>query len=155
MTEIVVRSTSGLAAEIVAGDDMLRADEPVEAGGSDSGPTPYEYLLAALGACTAITVRMYAERKGWPLEEVEVALSHDRIHADDCRDCDTREGMIDRITKRLTLRGPLEDAQRERLEEIAARCPVHRTLTGEITIEQELVPAGAGATPGDSGRRDH
>jgi putative redox protein len=146
VAEVVVRSLGGLAHRIEARGHELLADEPVEAGGADSGPTPYELLLGALGACTAMTVRLYAQRKGWPLEGVEVALSHDRIHAADCRDWETCEGSLDRITKRLTLRGPLDEAQRQRLAEIAQRCPVHRTLTGKVQIEQLLDQPPASGT---------
>lgn len=142
MAEVVVNGRGGLAQEIKTGRHTLRADEPVEAGGTDTGPNPYELLLAALGACTAITLRLYADRKGWPLEAVDVVLSHKRVHARDCRECETREGRVDHITKQLTLRGPLDDEQRQRLAEIAARCPVHQTLTHEIHIQQVLEPAG-------------
>ncbi len=96
-------------------------------------------MLGGLGACTAMTLRMYAERKDWPLERVEVRLTHEKIHARDCADCETREGRIDRVDRRLTLHGPLEAKQREKLLEIADKCPVHRTLTGEIKIDTELV----------------
>jgi len=118
----------------------LLVDEPSPAG-EDHGPTPYELLLAALGACTAMTLRMYADRKGWPLESVELRLSHDRIHATDCAECDTREGFLDHVTKQLTLHGDLDDEQRARLAEIAERCPVRRTLQRDIAIEQRLVPS--------------
>jgi putative redox protein len=139
MTEVVVRSLGGLSQEIHARGHRLMADEPLESGGTDSGPTPYELLLSALGACTAITVRMYAGRHGWPLEGVEVVLRHERIHAADCRDCETRDVRLERVTKRLALYGPLDAAQRQRLAEIAERCPVQRTLTSSVRIEQELV----------------
>ena len=106
--------------------------------GPDAGPNPYELLLSALGACTAMTVRLYASRKGWPLEGVEVVLRHERIYGQDCADCDTRNVRLERITKRLALHGPLEEVQRQRLAEIAERCPVQRTLTSTVRIEQEL-----------------
>ena len=138
MAEVVVRSLGGLAHTIQARGHQLVADEPAEAGGGDAGPNPYELLLGALGACTAMTVRLYAQRKGWPLESVEVRLSHERIHAQDCADCETRDGFLDRIQKRLVLHGPLSEEQRLRLAEIAERCPVQRTLQREIVIEQAL-----------------
>ncbi len=136
---VVVRETGAgrFAQEIAAGPHALRADEPVEYGGDDSGPGPYDLLLAALGACTSMTVRMYAERKGWPLERVSVTLSHDKIHAEDCAECETREGRVDRIVRRLALAGDLDGAQRARLFEIADKCPVHRTLASEVSIVTE------------------
>ncbi len=138
---VAVRERDGarLAQEIAAGRHHFAADEPADYGGDDSGPTPYDLLLAGLGACTTMTLRMYAERKGWPLDRAEVRLTHEKIHARDCADCETREGRIDRIDRRLKLEGPLEPAQREKLLEIADKCPVHRTLTGEIKINTELV----------------
>ena len=138
MAEVVVRSLGGLEQEIQARGHRWLSDEPLEAGGGDGGPNPYELLLSALGACTAMTVRLYASRKGWPLEGVEVVLRHERIYAQDCADCETRDVRLERITKRLSLHGPLEDAQRQRLAEIAERCPVHRTLTTTLRIEQQL-----------------
>jgi putative redox protein len=110
------------------------ADEPVDVGGLDSGPGPYDLVLAGLGACTAMTLRLYAERKALPLERVTVELRHGRIHAADCEDCETKEGMIDRIERAITLRGALDTEQRRRLLEIADKCPVHRTLTSEVDI---------------------
>jgi putative redox protein len=110
----------------------LIADEPVEVGGLDSGP--YDLLLAALGACTAMTLRLYAERKALALERVTVRLAHSKIHAADCADCETKEGMLDRIDRVITMSGDLDDSQRARLMEIADKCPVHRTLTSEIEI---------------------
>jgi putative redox protein len=133
------RGSGRFAQEIAAGRHRLTADEPAGYGGDDSGPTPYDLLLAGLGACTTMTLRMYAERKGWPLDRAEVRLTHEKIHARDCADCETREGRIDRIDRRLTLTGDLDGEQRERLLEIADKCPVHRTLTGEIKINTELV----------------
>jgi uncharacterized OsmC-like protein len=139
VTEVVVRSLAGLQQSIQIRHHRVLADEPVDGGGNDAGPNPYELLLSALGACTAMTVRLYAQRKGWPLDGVEVALKHERIHAEDCADCETREGFLDKITKQLTLLGPQLDAeQRQRLFEIAERCPVQRTLQREIVIEQQL-----------------
>ena len=138
---VAVRERGGgrFAQEIVAGQHRIAADEPADYGGDDSGPTPYDLLLAGLGACTTMTLRMYAERKGWPLDRAEVRLTHDKIHAKDCADCETRVGRIDRIDRRLKLEGPLAAAQRDKLLEIADKCPVHRTLTGEIKISTELV----------------
>jgi putative redox protein len=131
----------GFASYVTAGGHALRADEPVAAGGTDSGPGPYDLLLAALGTCTGMTLRLYADRKGWPLERVEVKLHHDRIHAADCADCETRVGLVDRIEREITLHGPLDGDQRARLLEIADKCPVHRTLTSEIRIETRLAEA--------------
>lgn len=119
----------------------LRADEPVEVGGTDSGPGPYEFLLAGLGACTAMTVRMYAERKKWPLQNAHVTLRHAKIHAEDCADCETKTGMLDRIERIIRLDGPLDAEQKARLMEIADKCPVHRTLTSEIRIETRMADA--------------
>ena len=126
------------AQDMLVGGHRLRADEPLAIGGDDSGPGPYDLLLAGLGACTSMTVRMYADRKGWPLERVAVTLRHDKIHAQDCADCETREGKLDRIERALSLGGPLDDEQRRRLLEIADKCPVHRTLHSEVLIETAL-----------------
>jgi len=133
---VVVRETrrGRLQQEVTVGRHRFLADEPIDVGGLDSGPGPYDLLLAALGACTAMTLRLYAERKALPLERVTVALTHDRIHAADCAECETKEGMIDRIERAITLRGALDAVQRQRLMEIADKCPVHRTLTSEIRI---------------------
>ncbi|MGR8950152.1 MAG: bifunctional alpha/beta hydrolase/OsmC family protein [Gammaproteobacteria bacterium] len=114
-------------------------DEPTSVGGSDLGPNPYEYLLAALGSCTSMTIRMYANRKKIVLEDVSVTLVHDRIHAQDCEECESESGQVDVIRRQIDLKGELSDAERQRLFEIADRCPVHRTLENEIRIESELI----------------
>jgi len=123
---------------ITVGKHQLRADEPESAGGTDSGPSPYDFLLTALGACTAMTVRMYADLKQLPLERVTVRLRHEKVHAQDCAECETREGKIDRIEREITLKGALDEAQRGRLLEIANKCPVHRTLHSEVWITTRL-----------------
>jgi putative redox protein len=133
---VVVRETreGHLQQEIKVGRHRLIADEPVSAGGQDSGPNPYDFLLTALGACTAMTLRLYAEHKALPLERVTVRLGHGKIYAVDCENCETKEGKIDRIERAILLEGPLDAAQRARLLEIADKCPVHRTLTSEVDI---------------------
>jgi putative redox protein len=129
-------SDLGPFAETVrSGVHVLPADEPAANGGNDSGPDPYGYLLAALGTCTAMTLRSYARLKKWPLQKVRVELAHDKIYAADCADCETKEGKIDRISRTIELEGPLSDEQRQRLCEIADRCPVHRTLEGGSRVE--------------------
>lgn len=124
--------------QIVAGQHRLLADEPSPVG-SDAGPTPYDLLLAGLGACTSMTVRMYADRKGWPLERVQVTLRHERIHAEDCAECETKKGWISHIDRTIELFGDLDDEQRQKLLAIAERCPVHQTLTSEVDIATTLV----------------
>ena len=141
---VIVRETrkGKFQQEIVSGKHRLVADEPVSAGGLDSGPGPYDLLLAALGACTSMTLRLYADGKKWPLTRVEVRLRHDRIYAADCAECETKEGLIDHIERVITLEGDLDAAQRARLMEIADKCPVHRTLTHEVRIHTVAWPAG-------------
>jgi putative redox protein len=134
--EVVVRGDGeGLHHEVFVGSHRLASDEPLRSGGSDRGPNPYDLLLASLGACTAMTLTMYAQRKGLPLRGVTSRLRHSRIHADDCAGCETEQGRIDSIGLAIELDGPLSDEQRSKLLEIARKCPVHRTLTSEKVIE--------------------
>ena len=134
---------SGFRVEIEAGAHAFVADEPLEAGGTDDGPTPYDLILAALGACTAMTLRMYADRKQWPLESVTVHLHHGRSHAADEQQCENRPMRLDQIERTLEILGPLTDEQRVRLAEIAERCPVHRTLDAGVRITTRLSASGA------------
>ncbi|MYD51429.1 MAG: alpha/beta fold hydrolase [Dehalococcoidia bacterium] len=122
----------------VGGRHTLTADEPPQVGGEDTGPTPYDLLLSGLGACTTMTMRMYAARKKIPLDRASVTLRHDKIHAEDCGDCETREGKVDRIEREITLEGDLTGEQRRKLLEIAGKCPVHRTLHSEVDIQTSL-----------------
>ena len=131
---VVHGDASSFKQEIVAGKHRLLADEPVNAGGSDAGPDPYDYLLTALGVCTSMTIGLYARRKNLPLQRIKVSLRQSRIYAKDCEECETKEGMLDRIDVEIELTGPLSTEQHDKLMEIAAKCPVHRTLTSEINI---------------------
>ena len=134
--QVVVRETrnSKFQQTVMVGPHQMLADEPVAAGGEDSGPGPYDFLLAALGACKSMTMRLYADRKSLPLERATVTLNHSKIHAQDCAECETKEGMLDQIDVAIGLEGALDAAQRKRILEIADKCPVHRTLTSEIRI---------------------
>ena len=142
---VIVRETrhGKFQQEIIAGTHRLLADEPANVGGLDSGPGPYDLLLAALGACTAMTLRLYADRKKLPLTRTIVRLRHNRIYATDCAECETKEGMIDRIERVITLEGDLDAGQRAQLIDIANKCPVHRTLKSEIDIRTVEEPVGA------------
>ncbi len=141
---VVVRETGHgvFQQEIISGRHHLIADEPKDAGGLGSGPGPYDLLLAALGACTSMTLRLYADLKKIPLRRTQVRLRHHRIYAKDCAECETKEGMLDRIDRVITLEGDLTAEQRARLMEIADKCPVHRTLTSEVSIRSVEQPAG-------------
>jgi putative redox protein len=141
--DVVVRGNArGFLQEIVSGGHHLRADEPESVGGTDLAPDPYDYLLAGLGACTSMTVGLFARKKKWPLEDVTVALRRTRIHATDCADCETTDGMLDHIDVEVALSGDLTDAQRATLMGIAHKCPVHRTLKSEIKISVRPAEAG-------------
>lgn len=132
---VIVRGAAdGFVQEITAGAHHLRSDEPSSAGGTDSGPTPYDLLLAALGTCTSMTLGMYARRKGWPLERVTIRLRHARVHAEDCETCETHDARLTVIEREIEMEGSLNDEQRTRLLAIADRCPVHLTLTSRIEI---------------------
>jgi uncharacterized OsmC-like protein len=133
---VVVRETRNgkFQQTISIGPHQMLADEPVAAGGEDTGPGPYDYLLAGLGACTSMTMRMYADRKSLPLDRVTVTLRHSKIYARDCAECETKAGMLDQIERVISMEGALDAEQRQKLMEIADKCPVHRTLTSEIHI---------------------
>ncbi|MEO1774279.1 MAG: alpha/beta fold hydrolase [Pseudomonadota bacterium] len=133
----------GFLQHIYAGGHKLTADEPTDVGGTDQGPAPYDFLAAGLASCTAMTLRLYARRKGLPLEHVSVDVEHDRIHAADCETCEETGARIDRFTRRIRMEGPLDDTQRKRLLEIADRCPVHRTLEAQAVIVTEKAAAMA------------
>jgi putative redox protein len=132
----VVRETrnSKFQQSVSMGPHHMLADEPVAADGEDSGPGPYDFLLAGLGACTSMTLRLYADRKSLPLQRTTVTLKHSKIHAEDCAECETRDGMLDQIDRVIAMEGDLDAEQRKRLLEIADKCPVHRTLTSEVHI---------------------
>jgi uncharacterized OsmC-like protein len=138
MAEVIVSSIGYLKQQITDGAHTFLADEPLKAGGSNVGPDPYSLLLGALGACTAMTLQLYARRKEWPLEQVEVSLKHSRIHAEDCEDCVATHGKIERIERYISLTGKLNEEQRARLLEIAEQCPVHKTLASGVSIKSYL-----------------
>ena len=140
LPQVIVRGDSaGFAQAVEIGPHRFAGDEPVAFGGTDTGPSPYDLLLASLGTCTSMTISFYARRRGWPLESVTVSLHHSKIHAIDCAECETKEGKIDRIEREIHLTGPLTDEQRSKLMEIADRCPIHQTLTSEINIRSRAV----------------
>jgi putative redox protein len=137
-TVLVNGNGSAWNQRIVVGSHMLDSDEPLEFGGKDTGPDPYELILAGLGACTGMTLRMYAERKRWDLESVQVKLTYSKIHAEDCNECNPARNAIDQIERQIQLTGQLSEDQRRRLLEIANMCPVHRTLTSQIRVLTSL-----------------
>ncbi len=137
--EVTEAGRGKFAVDITVGENRLIADESVELGGNDLGPAPHEYLLAGLGACTVMTLRLYADRKQMPLAKVSVRLSRRKIKAADCPDCRTTEGEVEEMTREITLQGDLDAEARQRLLDIANKCPVHKTLTGEIKIRTALV----------------
>ena len=140
LREVVVHgSAKGFAQEVMVAGHRLVVDEPRALGGGDTGPSPYDLLISALGACTSMTLSLYARRKQWPLEAVTVRLRHAKIHATDCAHCDTKGGMLDGIERDVELHGDLTAEQRAQLLEIANKCPVHKTLTSEIDIRTLLV----------------
>jgi putative redox protein len=136
---VVYGSAKSFAQEITVAGHRLAADEPVTLGGTDTGASPYDLLISALGACTSMTVSLYARRKQWPLEAVTVRLRHSKVHATDCAECETKGGMLDRIECDVELHGELSEEQRARLLAIANKCPVHKTLTSEIDISTRLI----------------
>jgi putative redox protein len=142
-TVTVHGNAAGFAQTISVAQHRLTADEPVSVGGTDTGPNPYDLLLAALGACTSMTLAMYARRKEWPLEAVTVRLRHSRVHAADCEACETRVGLLDHVDRELEFSGPLSDEQRARLLDIANKCPVHRTLASEIVVQTRMAGGSA------------
>lgn len=139
-TQVVVEGGSqGFAQRIRVGRHNFQVDEPAPDGGTETGPSPYDLLLAALGSCTSMTMSLYARRRQWPLESVRVTLRHSKVHATDCTDCETRPVLLDRIQSDIELLGPLDSTQRDALLSIAEKCPVHRTLTAEAVIETRLL----------------
>jgi putative redox protein len=142
MSATVVSVTETLSGRFVqtaqTGRHVFTLDEPTAVGGNDAGPGPYDLLLMSLGACTSMTLRMYAESKKWPLQRVKVQLQHHKVHAEDCAQCETKVGLVDEIVRDIQLLGDLTEVQRQRLLEIANKCPVHRTLMSEIRIVTQL-----------------
>jgi uncharacterized OsmC-like protein len=136
---IVNGGAKGFAQQVQVGSYHLTADEPVSYGGTDSGPSPYDLILAALGSCTSMTIGLYARKRTWPVDKITVSLWHSKIHAMDCDDCETKDGRIDRIEMEIHLDGTLTDEQRAKLMEVAGKCPVHQTLTSEINIKTRAV----------------
>ncbi len=141
MNEIIVRESgkNKFAQEIITGNHILIADEPIASGGNDTGPSPYDFLLIALGTCTSMTLRMYADLKKIPLEKITVKLKHEKIHESDCANCENTNSKIDLIDRQIDLQGNLTQEQRIKLLNIANKCPVHLTLTSKIIINSKLI----------------
>jgi putative redox protein len=135
---VVSGPATGFRTEVEVGGHRLVVDEPIAVGGADHGPTPYEMLLAGLGACTAMTLRLYADRRKWPLERARISLQHRKVHAQDCVDCVTKPAKMDVVDRILHLEGPLTDEQKAKLLEIAERCPVHQTLQSKIQVNTRV-----------------
>lgn len=143
MTTVTADLTTGFAVELRAGDHVWFADEPESLGGTDSGPNPYELLLSSVAACTAITISMFCKRKGWELHSVSARYEFDRVHADDCDDCEAdAEGRIDRVRSEIFIEGDFDEPARERLAQIAQKCPVHKTIDLGVTFTTETVFVG-------------
>lgn len=143
MATVTADLTTGYAVEMRARNHVWLSDEPTSVGGTDTGPDPYELLLSAVGACTCITLSMYCQRKGWNLHSVSARYDHDKVHADDCADCEEEtEGVIDRIRSQIFIEGEFDDEQRAKLTDIAQRCPTHRTVSGGAVFTTETVFVG-------------
>ena len=141
--DLSVDSGQDFAVELRSGSHLWAADEPEDLGGDDTGPNPYEILLSSVAACTCITLSMYCQRKGWKLHSISARFEHDRVHARDCDDCEAdASGYIDRVRSQIFIEGDFDDDQRTRLEDIARRCPVRRTLEGGMSFTTEAVFAG-------------
>ncbi len=144
MARITANLTSGMAVQLTNGRHEWRADEPLDAGGTDTGPNPYELLLGSLAACTCVTIAWYCQHKGLPLKSVSTSYEFSRVHADDCKDCDKPDkGLIEKITSNVHIEGDFDDAQRKRLAQIATRCPVHKTLANGVAFEDNATFGGS------------
>jgi putative redox protein len=139
MKEVIVRGGTSFKTEISAGPHTFYADEPADVGGTEAGPTPYDFLSAALGACTSMTVHVVAKRENIPLEGIELTITSDRQHAQDCADCTNKAGYIHRFTVKMRLSGNLTPQQKQRIVDVARRCPVLKTLQSEIKVDETLV----------------
>ncbi len=138
MAEVIVKHLQNLQQQVIARQHSFIVDEPIKLKGDDLGPNPYDLLLASLGSCTSMTLMLYARNKNIPLEGVEVKMEYSRVYDQDCRDCDAADRFLHKITKRIKLEGPLDPDQKSRLLQIAGKCPVHKTLTSKIVIEDML-----------------